>query len=129
MQIIGFDEFYKSLKDVVDSSKVKAKISKLTPMNKKEVAKTLGNEAGNKIKTFQILHEDEIIGQGGPKNSYTAFVKKICEDAGMYDLLEKNEWIYGENDKDSSPKDFAVIDDDNHYIYTNCGSISRVGGK
>lgn len=120
MQIIGFDEFYKSLKDVIDTAKVKAKISKLTPVNTKKVAKILGNEDGNKIKTFQIMYEDKSIGQGGPKNSYTAFVRKICEDAGMYDLLEKNEWIYGESDKDSSPKDYAVIDDNNHYIYTNC---------
>ena len=120
MQIIGFDEFYKSLKDVIDTAKVKAKISKLTPVNTKKVAKILGNEDGNKIKTFQIMYEDKSIGQGGPKNSYTAFVRKICEDAGMYDLLEKDEWIYGESDKDSSPKDYAVIDDNNHYIYTNC---------
>ena len=120
MQSIGFDTFYKGLLELVDTAKVKAKISKLSPANTKTVAKVIGNESGNKIKSFEIMHENQIIGQGGPKNAYTGFVKNLCKDTNVFDFLLKNDWIYGASDKESSPKDYAAIDADEHYIYTNC---------
>ena len=120
MQSIGFDKFYERLKDEIDAAKVKAKISKLSVKNKEAVAQVLGNEGNSKIKSMYIDYKGEKLGQSGPKDAYTEFVKKLCADPEVFNLLMAADWIYGQSDKESSPADYAAIDGDEHYIYTNC---------
>ncbi len=120
MQSIGFDNFYNELREHIDSAKVKVKISRLSAKNKEAVAKILGNEGNNKIKSLYIDYKGKKLGQSGPKDAYTEFVKNLCVNKNTFELLISNDWIYGESDKESSPADYAAIDNDGHYIYTNC---------
>ncbi len=120
MQSIGFDKFYGQLKDEIDTAKVKAKISKLSVKNKEAVAQVLGNEGNSKIRSMYIDYKGEKLGQSGPKDAYTEFFKKLCVNPDVFKLLMSLDWIYGSSDRESSPADYAAIDGDEHYIYTNC---------
>lgn len=120
MQSIGFDKFYGQLQDEIDTAKVKAKISKLSVKNKEAVAHVLGNEGNSKIKSMYIDYKGEKLGRSGPKDAYTEFFKKLCETPDVFKLLMSSDWIYGPSDRESSPADYAAIDGDEHYIYTNC---------
>ena len=87
MQSIGFDKFYGQLQDEIDTAKVKAKISKLSVKNKEAVAHVLGNEGNSKIKSMYIDYKGEKLGQSGPKDAYTEFFKKLCENPDVFKLL------------------------------------------
>lgn len=120
MQAIAFIDFYKELKNEIDTVKVKAKISRLSPTNTSKVAGVIGNEKGRKIKFLSIRYQGENLGQTGPKQAFTALIKKLCDNPDNFSILQKNGWIYGEEDRKRSPNDYASIDDKHHYIYTNC---------
>lgn len=123
MEILSFEDLYKSAKDVVLKISPKTKTSKLGVKDGIIVDSIVYKNPGNNvIYKIYIRHKDKKIGKTDGTDAYIAFANYICMTDQYFENLKKNKFFLVPEEMNPNPKrsgDYGNVGRTGYYVYTN----------